>query len=108
MSTTVKLTKERLKSLIEDELVMMKKKPKLTKFQKDLKDNTFPGYDELKSLSHGITEQISSILDEEFVLNEGETTKCFNSHQLQTFKQKIIDGIWKGISTYNRAEKGDI
>ena len=69
----------------------------------------FPGTDELRKLGNGILEELDPVLEELFVqeLLEQPEQRCFSPEDLKKYKQRIVSGLWAGISNYQKAAKGE-
>ena len=70
------------------------------------KDKTFAGYDDLKSLSYGVVEEV---FKEMMTVDESSVdSKCFTREELSKYKDKIWRRFLKGVNLYQQAEKGKL
>ena len=80
-------------------------------------EQIFPGTKALRSLAVGILQEIEPVFDEfeqlqgdddEELLEQAPQQRCFSPDELRKYRARVVAGIWKGISTYQKAEKGEL
>jgi len=79
-------------------------------------EQIFPGSKALRSLAVGILQEIEPVFDEfeqlqsddDEELLEQARQRCFSPDELRKYRARVVAGIWKGISTYQKAEAGEL